>query len=155
MGVVTYDQANLLLRLYELRREPRMREARAWFLANFDAQSPEEAAQKYPPGSESNTSMRMVLTYWDMAAGMANRGLIDDDLFFENSGEGFWVWDRVRGLLPAMRAAYQNPQMWSQLDAFGKRMEAWQEKRAPGHVAAMRQMREARVRPSASKAAGE
>ena len=155
MGVVTYDQANLLLRLYELRREPRMREARAWFLTNFDAQSPEEVGQKSPPGSESNASMRMVLTYWDMAAGMVNRGLIDDDLFFENSGEGFWVWDRVRGLLPAMRAAFQNPQMWNQLDAFGKRMEAWQEKRAPGHVAAMRQMREARVRPNASKAAGE
>jgi hypothetical protein len=155
MGVVTYDQANLLLRLYELRREPRLREARAWFFANFDAQSPEEVGQKYPPGSESNASMRMVLTYWDMAAGMVNRGLIDDDLFFENSGEGFWVWDRVRGLLPAMRAAFQNPQMWNQLDAFGKRMEAWQEKRAPGHVAAMRQMREARVRPNASKAAGE
>jgi hypothetical protein len=155
MGVVTYDQANLLLRLYELRREPRLREARAWFFANFDAQSPKEVGQKYPPGSESNASMRMVLTYWDMAAGMVNRGLIDDDLFFENSGEGFWVWDRVRGLLPAMRAAFQNPQMWNQLDAFGKRMEAWQEKRAPGHVAAMRQMREARVRPNASKAAGE
>ena len=154
MGVVTYDQANLLLRLYELRREPRLREARTWFLANFDAQSPEEVAQKYPPGSESNTNMHMVLTYWDMAAGMANRGLIDDDLFFENSGEGFWVWDRVRGLLPAMRAAYQNPQMWGQLDAFGKRMETWQEKRAPGHVAAMRQ-RASRTRSSAAKAAGE
>ena len=154
MGVVTYDQANLLLRLYELRREPRMREARAWFLTNFDAQSPEEVGQKCPPGSEANTSMRMVLTYWDMAAGMANRGLIDDDLFFENSAEGFWVWDRVRGLLPAMRAAHQNPHLWSQLDTFGKRMEAWQEKRAPGHVAAMRQ-RMSGMRQNAAKAAGE
>ena len=99
MGVVTYDQANLLLRLYELRREPRLREARAWFLPNFDAQSPEEVAQKFPPGSEGNTNMRMVIGYWDMAAGVANRGLIDDDLFFENSGEGFWVWDRIRATL--------------------------------------------------------
>ena len=154
MGQATHEQAHLLLRLYELRREPRLREARAWFLANFDAKSPEEVAQKYPPGSESNTSMRMVITYWDMAAGLANRGLIDDELFFENSGEGFLVWDRVRPLLPGVRAAYQNPHAWGQLEAFGQRMEAWQEKRAPGHVAAVRQMM-SRTRPSAAKAASE
>jgi hypothetical protein len=154
MGQVTHEQADLVLRLYELRREPRLREARAWFLANFDAQTPEEVGQKYPHGSEGSANMRMVISYWEMAAGLANRGLIDDDLFFENSGEGFLVYDRIRALLPGVRAAYQNPHAWAQLEAFGKRMEAWQEKRAPGHVAAMRQMI-ARTRQAAAKAAGE
>jgi hypothetical protein len=156
MGQVTHEQANLLLRLYELRREPRLREARAWFSANFDAQTPEEMAQKCPPGSEANASMRMVVTYWEMAAGLANRGLIDEDLFFENSGEGFLVYDRMRVLLPAMRAAYQNPMLWAQLETLGKRMEAWHEKRAPGHLAAMRQMMARRqATATAAKAAGE
>jgi hypothetical protein len=154
MGQVMHEQANLVLRLYELRREPRLREARSWFIANFDAKSPEEIMQKYPSGSEANASMRMVVSYWEMAAGMANRGLMDDDLFFESAGEGFLVWDRLREVIPAMRAAFQNPHLWSQLEAFGKRMEAWQEKRAPGHVAAMRQMM-SRTRPAAAKAAGE
>ena len=154
MGVVTYEQANLLLRLYETRRESRLREARAWFVANFRAQSPEEIAQKYPQGSEANASMRMVLSYWEMAASMANRGLIDDDFFFENSGEGFLVYEKVRELLPAMRAAYKNPLAWSHLEAFGKRMEAWQEKRAPGSVAAVRARMQAAAAASA-KAAGE
>jgi hypothetical protein len=151
MGVVTYEQANLLLRLYEMRREARLREARAWFVAKFSAQSPEEIGQKYPQGSEENASMRMVLSYWEMAAGMANRGLIDDDLFFENSGEGFLVYDSVREMLPAMRAAYNNPHAWSHLESFGKRMEAWQEKRAPGSVGAMRARRKAAL----AKAAGD
>src|SRR3954468_7799509 len=140
MGQVTHDQANLLLRLFELRREPRLRQARDWFFANFDAKTPEEAMTKYPPGSEANTSMRMVISYWEMAAGFANRGLIDDELFFENAGEGFFVYERIRELIPGMRAAFKNPHTYAQLEAFGKRMEAWSEKRAPGHVAHMRQM---------------
>jgi hypothetical protein len=149
----SHDQANLLLRLYELRREPRLREARSWFMQNFHAKTLEEVGQKCPPGSEANASMRMTITYWEMAVGMANRGLIDDDLFFENSGEGFWVYDRIRELLPAMRVAYKNPHAWAQLETFGKRMESWQERRAPGHVEHMRQMM-AQSRQNAAKPAG-
>jgi hypothetical protein len=151
MGVVTYEQANLLLRLYDMRREPRLREARAWFATNFNAQSAEEIGQKYPQGSEANASFRMVVSYWEMAAGMVNRGLIDDDLFFENSGEGFMVYDRIRELLPGMRASYHNPHAFGQLEAFGKRMEAWQERRAPGAVAAMRARRQAPAAKTASE----
>jgi hypothetical protein len=152
MGQVTHEQAHLILRLYDLRREPRLREARAWFVANFDAQSLEEVGQKCPPGSEANASMRMAITYWDMAAGMANRGLVDDEMFFGNAGEGFLVYDRIRDVLPVMRTAFQNPHLWGQLEAFGKRMEAWQEKRAPGHIATMRQMM-GRTRPATGKTA--
>jgi len=154
MGQVTHDQANLVLRLYELRREPRLREARAWFVVNFDAKTPEEIMQKCPPGSEANTSMRMTIGYWEMAAGFANRGLIDDELFFENAGEGFLVFDRIRDLLPAMRAVYKNPHAFEQLEVFGKRMETWIERRSPGHVAHMRQMM-AQMRPAAAKSAGD
>ena len=50
---------------------------------NFDAKTPEEMNQKYPMGSEGNVSFRMVVTYWDMAAGLVNRGLIDDELSSE------------------------------------------------------------------------
>ena len=155
MGQVTHEQAELVLRLYELRREPRLREARSWFVANFDAKTPEEMMQKCPPGSEANTSMRMTIGYWEMAAGFANRGLIDDELFFENAGEGFLVYDRIRELLPAMRAMFKNPHVWGQLENFGKRMEAWSERRAPGNVAHMRQMIAQMMRPAAAKSAGD
>jgi hypothetical protein len=139
MEQVTHEQANLLLKLYDLRREARLREARAWFTGNFDAKTPEELSKKYPMGSEANASFRMVVTYWDMACGLVNRGLIADDLFFESAGEAWFVWERLRELAPALRAASKNPHAWGQLEALAKRFEAWQERRAPGHIAAMRQ----------------
>ena len=139
MGEVTHEQANLLLKLYDLRREPRLREARAWYGQHFDAKNTEEMNKKYPIGSEGNAFFRMVVSYWDMAAGLVNRGLIDDELFFESSGEAWFVWERLRPLARGMRAAYNNPRAWGQLEALAKRMEEWQEQRAPGHMAAMRQ----------------
>ena len=154
MGQVTHEQAELVLRLYELRREPRLRQARSWFVANFNVKTPEEIMQKCPPGSEANTNMRMTIGYWEMAAGFANRGLIDDELFFENAGEGFLVYDRIRDLLPALRAMFKNPHTWAQLESFGKRMEIWIERRAPGHVAHMRQMM-AQMNQAAAKSAGD
>jgi hypothetical protein len=154
MGQVTHEQADLVLRLYELRREPRLRDARSWFVANFDAKTPEEIMQKCPPGTEANTNMRMTIGYWEMASGFANRGLVDDDLFFENAGEGFLVYDRIRELLPAMRATYKNPHVFAQLENFGKRMETWIERRSPGNVAHMRQMM-AQMRSAAAKSAGD
>jgi hypothetical protein len=100
MGEVTHDQANLLLRLYELRREPRLREAREWYFDHFKPASVEDAMKIGPPGSNENSLMRMVTSYWDMAASMVNRGLIDEDFFFENTGEQWLVWERIKPLFP-------------------------------------------------------
>jgi hypothetical protein len=148
MGQATYDQVNLMLRLYELRRDLRLRQARSWFVENFHPSSPEEMMQKYPPGSEENTHIRMVISYWDMVAGIVNRGLIDDELFFESNGEIWVVWDRIRSIVPAWRAAFKNPTVFQNLEESCKRLEAWREKRAPGSTAAMRQMME-QMRPKA------
>jgi hypothetical protein len=154
MGQATYDQVNLMLRLYELRREPRLRQARAWFVDHYSASSPEEIMKKYPPGSEENTNIRMTISYWDMAAGIVNRGLIDDDLFFESTGEPWVVWERIKGAAPAWRAAFKNPLIFANLEELCQRLEAWREKRAPGSTAAMRQLFE-QMRQAAAKAAGE
>ncbi|MGH9773674.1 MAG: DUF4760 domain-containing protein [Candidatus Acidiferrales bacterium] len=140
MGQVTHQQAELLLRLYDLRRESKLREARAWFMENFSASSIEEAMQKFPPNSDGNVKMRMVVSYWEMACNLANRGLIDDEFFFENTGEQWVVWEKMKPIIPAWRAAFQNPHMFSQLEESVKRLEAWRERRAPGSNEAMRKM---------------
>ncbi len=155
MSQPTHEQVNLMLRLYELRREPRLREARKWFFESFNATAPEELMKKYPPGSEENTSVRMVTSYWDMVAGIVNRGLIDEDLFFENTGEIWVVWERLRALAPAWRTAFKSPQVFANLEETCKRMDAWREKRAPGSTAAMRQMMEQMARATAKTAAAE
>jgi hypothetical protein len=153
MGQVTHEQVNLLLRLYELRREPRLRDARTWFVLNFSASSPEEMMKKYPPGSEENTHIRMTTSYWDMVAGIVNRGLIDEEFFFENTGEIWVIWERLRAVAPGWRAAFKNPHLFAHLEELCKRLDAWREKRAPGTTAAMRQMLEQMVRATAKAAA--
>jgi|SRR5579862_1080067 len=140
MAEVTHEQANLMLRLYEMRREPRLREARDWFMANFHPTSAEEMQQQLPPSSKENASMRMVISYWQMVASIVNRGLIDEDFFFENSGEQWVVWERLRPVIGAMRARSKNPHQLRALEEHVKRLEAWREKHAPGTTEAMRQM---------------
>ncbi len=152
MGQVTHEQANLLLKLYDLRREPRLREARAWFMSQFWASSAEEVMQKYPPGSEANASMRMVGSYWEMACGLVNRGLIDDELFFESNGEIWFVFERIRPMLAGFRALFHNPHAYKQIEATVARLEAHWNRFAPGMVESHRE-RIAQMRDQAAKAA--
>jgi hypothetical protein len=140
MGEVTHEQANLLLRLYEDRREPRLREARDWFGNNFHVQSPEDVMRLCPPGSQQNTHMRMVLGYWDMAASIVNRGLIDEEFFFENTGEQWVVFEQVKPVLAAWRAMFGSPHFLANLEEQCRRFEAWRERRNPGSNEAIRKM---------------
>lgn len=141
MPEVDHDQANLVLRLYEDRREPRLREAREWYLVNFQPKTPEDVASIAPPGSRENASLRMVTSYWAMAGAMVSRGLIDDEFFFETSGGEPWiVWERLKPVAAAMRARMKNPLAWAAIENLATRFEAWREKKAPGANEAMRQM---------------
>jgi hypothetical protein len=142
MAEISYEGVNLMLRLYDLRREARLREARSWFVEHFHAATPEEVMQKYPQGSQENTYIRMVISYWEMVASIVNRGLIDDELFFESNGEIWVVWDRMRSVVPTWRTAFKNPCLFAGIEETCKRLEAWREKRAPGASTAMRQMME-------------
>jgi hypothetical protein len=101
MPDVTHEQVNLMLRLYDIRREPRLREAREWYMSHFNPKTPEEMMTLYPPGSQENAFMRMVFSYWDMVASIVNRGLIDEEFFFENSGEQWVVWERLKPVVPS------------------------------------------------------
>ena len=138
MGEVTHEQARLLLELYELRREARLRQARDWWTPFCFAKTFEEVMQKFPPGSTENTNIRMVTGYWEMVASIVNRGLIDDEFFFETAGEMWVVYDRIKDWLPAQRAMFNNPHGLENLEKLAKRYEAWFEKRSPGALAKLR-----------------
>src|SRR6185369_9803203 len=83
----TYDDVNLLLRLYDMRREDRLRQARAWFASKFRATSMEDFQKLCPPGSDENASFRQVTSYWEMVASFINQGVLNEQLFFENTRE--------------------------------------------------------------------
>ncbi len=120
----TYDDAKLILQLYEMRREERMRKARVWFTANFKAKSWEELQKLAPGGSDENASYRMVVTYWDMVASFITSGVLNRDLFFQSGRELLLVWERLRDVIAEIRAQYKDPQLWGHLETVGNEFAA-------------------------------
>ncbi|MBI4164970.1 MAG: hypothetical protein HY508_04470, partial [Acidobacteria bacterium] len=96
-----HHDAELLLRLYDLRREDRLREAREWFMKEMKMESAQDFAARVPRGSREHASYLMVTSYWEMAASLVTRGLINEDLFFENTGELWVVWQKFKHLAPS------------------------------------------------------
>lgn len=98
------EEAGLILRLYELRREETMRKARDWYFREFNPQSMEDFNRAL--FSEQSGYLRMVVSYWDMAAGLVNNGAISLDLFNDTNGEHLGVFAKIEPLLGEIRAAY-------------------------------------------------
>jgi hypothetical protein len=140
MAQPTYEDAELLLKLYDLRREERLRTARAWFAANFSASSFAEVIEKYPPGSDYNAYFRMVGTYWDMAASFVVRGILQEDLFFDSSGEMLMVWTKMKDLIADLRTVRKNPTLYRNLEKGAVKYIAWLERQAPGAYEGIRAM---------------
>lgn len=136
----THEQAELQLKLYDLRREERLRKARDWFFKNFFAETLEDAMKVAPMGTEQGAFFMMVVSYWDQACAMLNHGLLNEDLFFETTGEFVGVWERIKPTIPEARQRFANKQFVANLEKAAERFEAWSEKRSPGQMAAMRQM---------------
>lgn len=131
--------AELLLRLYDLRRETKLRQGREWFIRQFQAKTYDDYLAQAPAGSEESALFRMTVTYWDMAASLVNHGLVNEDLFFENTGEFWIVWDKVRNVAPALREKNKNPITWKNLESLAGKYEQWMAKRAPEALEALRQ----------------
>lgn len=106
-------EADLILKLYELRREPTMRTARDWFFQHFNPQS--IAEMNAAMFSEHSGHMRMVISYWEMTAALVNHGAISLDLFNDTNGEHIGVFSKLEPLLPEIRAAY-GPQFLASLE---------------------------------------
>jgi hypothetical protein len=127
----SHEDAKLILHLYELRREPRLRQARDWFVRYFHVANMEEFLALCPPGSEANASYRMLVGYWEMAASFVVHGLIDRELFFENTQELLLVWERLRDFLPHSRAANKNPTNLRNIEQVAGWFIEWWSTRAP------------------------
>lgn len=98
------EEAGLILKLYELRREEVMRKARDWYFMEFNPQTFDDVQAAM--FSEHSGHLRMVLTYWEMAAALVLNGAIDLKLFTDTNGEHIGVFAKIEHLLPEIRAAY-------------------------------------------------
>ena len=121
----THAQGELQLKLYDLRREPRLRQAREWYFKNYFANTLDEALALAPMGSDGGTSFMMVVTYWDQACAYLNYGLLHEDLFFETSPESFTVWERVKPSVKEGRERFSSPVFLAHLERAATRFEAW------------------------------
>lgn len=98
------EEAGLILKLFELRREDTMRKARDWYFREF---GPETMADfNSAMFSDKSAYLRMVITYWDMAAALVNNGAISLELFDDCNGEHIGTFSKVEPILGEIRAAY-------------------------------------------------
>jgi hypothetical protein len=110
-----YESAQLNLQLFDLRREPVLREARAWFLLDFHPASLAEFLAVAM--GERNASVRMVLGYWDMAASLVTTGAIDATAFRAAHGELFGTFCKIEPFLAEMRATFGEPAFCEHIEA--------------------------------------
>ena len=98
------EEAGLILKLYELRREDTMRKARDWYFRDFNPKAIADfTAAMF---GEHSGHLRMVVSYWDMAAALVNDGAISLDLFTNTNGEHIGVFSKIEPLLGEIRSAY-------------------------------------------------
>ncbi len=113
------ESADLILKLYELRREPVMREARKWMGA-FAPETAEEVLTAMQ-NEQSSAYLRMVTSYWNMAASLVNHGAIDEDMFNDANGEHFFIFSKIEPFLGELRQKL-NPNYMSHLEKLVMKM---------------------------------
>jgi len=139
--------AQLIMQLYDLRREPEMRKARAWWLGEFWPESADDFLKVvWAMGSQENNWLRQVAGYWSMAASFVLQGALNEDLFLQPavSGEMYFLLAKVHPFLKELREKMGDPQFFANIEKvisgskFGrerlkftlKRVEMMREKRA-------------------------
>ena len=120
-----YKDADLILKLYDLRREKTMREARTWFFT-FNPQSPKDFMEVLT--SDKSGLYRMVISYWDMACSLVNNGAIDQTMFNDANGEHIFVYAKLEPFLPMLREEMGNPQFLGHLEKVVKEIPDYEAK---------------------------
>ncbi len=114
-----HEDADLILKLYDLRREKVMREAREWWFT-FNPTNIQEVMATMM--GEHSGHMRMVLSYWDMACAMVVSGAIDEELFNNTNGEHMLVYMKIEPVLQELRTMFDNQDFAKSLETVVKRM---------------------------------
>jgi hypothetical protein len=115
----TAADAEVILKLYDLRREAEMRKARNWLLMSFWPNSADDVMKVgNAMGTQENNWLRQVTGYWELAASMVVHGAVNAELFLEPSfcGEMFFVFTKIKPFLNELREKMQSPSMLSNVE---------------------------------------
>jgi len=124
----TPADAQVVMQLYDLRREPEMRKARSWFVM-FDPQSVDELVNTVMAlGSDGSRYYRMVTGYWEMAAAMVLHGAVHEQLFLDTQPEMFLIFAKLVPYLKDFREKIQIPESMKQVETLVNRSEEGRKK---------------------------
>jgi hypothetical protein len=148
MAKATVADAQLILQLYDLRREAELRKARHWWLTEFWPQNADDFIKvSGAMGTQENNWLRMGSSYWSMAASLVLHGTLNAELFLQpaNSGEMYFILAKVHPFLKELREKLGDPQSFGNLEKviestkFGRERLKW----TLGRVETMKQRRAA------------
>src|SRR5262245_47955186 len=100
------QDATLILKLYELRRDETLRRARNWYVTEFQPESAKDVIRLMVSGQEQSAYYRMITSYWDMAASLVNNGGIDEKMFLEANTEHIGIFARIEPFIAEVREAF-------------------------------------------------
>lgn len=130
----TAADAQLILQLYDLRREAELRKARAWW-AKFSPQNADEVVAVLGNfNSQENAWIRQVTGYWEMAASLVLRGALNEDLFFDSNGEMWFTYSKVSAFLPELRKKLNMPQLMVRVEKLATKSKAGRDRLANLHA---------------------
>ncbi|HEY6352554.1 MAG TPA: hypothetical protein VI636_24420 [Candidatus Angelobacter sp.] len=135
----TAQDAGLILKLYDLRREPVIRKARDFMTSQFWPQNYGEfKAVVVAFGTEQNAWFRQVWTYWDMACAMVLNGAINEDLFFQTNGEPFFLYAKFKPFFEQIRKDLNSPELMAHVEELANKTAEAKErvKRLEARIAA-------------------
>lgn len=141
----TPADAELLMHLYEIRRDAELRRARQWFLTEFKAADWSEIKTGYLKFSDQDRWFRMTTSYWEMVGAMVNREVLHPELFFDHTGEDIVSWERCKPWIAGGRADIRP----SYLIQFERMVAAHQEYRKKMNAAVLAEAKGAASAPAA------
>jgi len=125
----TAADAQVIMQLYDLRREPELRKARNWYAMEFNPTSVDDIMNYVMDmTADSNRYFRMVTSYWEMAASMALHGAVNEELFLDTQAEMFFVMAKLNPYLAGLREKMQSPDAMKKCETLINKSEASKKK---------------------------
>lgn len=110
------QEALVILKLYEMRSEPLMRQARAWFFSEFSPQSGKDIVALLQSGEKQSAYYRMVASHWEVAASLVNNGGVDEKMFLDSNTEHVVVFAKLQPFIDEIRETIGEPDYLAHLE---------------------------------------
>ncbi len=117
-----HESMMAILKLYELRRDEKMRAARAWYFSEFAPKSALDIIKLYRDGERASAHFRTVVSYWDMASSFVLNGAIDEKMFFDSGTEHIFVYTKIAPFLAEIRELLNEPEFFIHLETLALRV---------------------------------